>query len=104
MESQIFYSISIRLEARLAVYLYLFAFVQFMSQIPDEDLKNRRKGFRVDPLTNEIYTEDRYDPPVVAEEEQLEEEEDEDEVENGEEDDEEDDENESDKEEEVGIF
>jgi len=70
-------------------------------RIPDEDLKNRRKGFRIDPLTNDIYTEERYDPPVVEEQEPIDEDEEEDEGESDEiEDEEEEGENESDEEDE----
>ena len=76
----------------------------FLLKIPDEDLINRRKGFRVDPLTHETYTEERYNPPVKQEKETGDGEEDEDEeAENDDaEDSDEDDEIQSDEENEVG--
>ena len=67
-------------------------------------MKNRRKGFRIDPLTNDIYTEERYDPAVVEEQEPTDEDEEEDEDESDEiEDEEEEGENESDEEDEVSV-
>ena len=70
-------------------------------QIPDEDLVTRRRGFRVDPLTNVVYTEEKYNPPEIAEEPMMEEEEDE-EGEHGEEEEDED-ELSGDREDEVAI-
>eukprot|EP00794_Sanderia_malayensis_P000181 gene181-794_t len=52
-------------------------------KIPDSDLMMRRRGFRIDPLTNEVYTEEQY-TPVEPPPEEKGEEEDEDDLDNGE--------------------
>lgn len=67
-------------------------------------MKNRRRGFRLDPLTNEIYTEERYNPTATIAEEQADDEDDEEDLDNGDEDEEDNEEIESDKEDEVCLL